>query len=390
MEIITQTLGDIWLTIGQMAPYLLIGYLVAGILSILVTPALVERHLGGTGVMATVKAALFGMPLPLCSCGVIPVTASLRKHGAGRGATASFLISTPTTGVDSIMAAWALVGPLFALYRAFMAVLLGIVGGILANLVGGEDEGFGADAEPATASCCHGGGEAEAATAHKTRAIWRILVYGFYRLPRDIVKPLAVGVIVAGLISALVRQEYLTQFLGAGFGTMLLMLAVGVPLYVCSTASIPLAIGFMALGASPGAALVFLITGPATNAATLAVLWKMIGRRSTMAVLATIAVGALGAGLALDYLWAFLELPAVALPCHTEEGVAGAGLLFHLTAGAFVLVELWSAFGGRIIALFSRTAAPASCCHAPAATPAPNTDTPAAEKPCCCHNKDAR
>lgn len=388
-EIIWAVLGDIWLTIGQMAPYLLLGYLAAGILSVLVSEDLVQRHLGGDGILPTIKAAVFGMPLPLCSCGVIPVTASLRDHGAGRGASAAFLISTPTTGVDSIAAAWALMGPVFAIYRALMAIVLGIFGGMMANLFGGRDLQLAGKPENeakktdcphcaaaaakviqvaeqemptrAKGNCCADSGKLGNETAVRSK-FWRALRYGFYQLPRGLTRPLALGIIAAGLISALVREDYLTPFLGSGIGTMLLMLAIGLPLYICSTAAIPLALGFLALGASPGAAMVFLVAGPAANAATVTVLWRLIGGRSAFIVFLTIAVGSILGGLLLDHLWA---MGGFALPLAEHQHVHEELSAWFTGAAAtvFILVQIASVWGGPIVAAFRRTqAAKKSCC----------------------------
>lgn len=283
----------IWDTLREMSPYLLFGFLVAGLLSVLVKPALVERHLGGRGIWQVVKAAVFGVPLPLCSCGVIPVAASLRRHGAGSGATTSFLISTPQTGVDSILVTYSLLGPVFAVFRPVVAFVSGLLGGVLVNVFG-YDPGDPAEARPVcTAECCSG-------VAERGGAFGRTLRYGFVTLPRDIGKALLAGIIVAGVISAAVPNDYLGGLLGGGIVSMLIMMAVGIPVYVCATASVPIAAALVMKGVSPGAALVFLMTGPATNAATIATVWKIMGRRIAAIYLASVGASALAAGLLLD------------------------------------------------------------------------------------------
>ena len=270
----------------------------AGILSVFVTSDFVQKHLADNSFVSIFKAALLGMPLPLCSCSVIPVTASLRNHGAGRGAVASFLISTPTTGVDSIMAAWAILGPVFALYRAVISVVMGVFTGICVSVFAGENE-LGEQKVRSDGSCC----SLHSKEAMQQNVVKRVLNYAFITLPGGLTKPLFLGMFIASVISAFIAAGVIEQFLGAGVGTMFLMLAVGIPLYVCATASIPFALGFMALGASPGAALVFLIVGPATNAATITVLWNLIGKKATMIMLLCIVLGALGSGFLLDALW---------------------------------------------------------------------------------------
>jgi hypothetical protein len=283
---------SIWTTLREMSPFLLFGFLVAGLLSALVRPETVERHLGGRGFWQVFKAAVFGVPLPLCSCGVIPVAASLRRHGASVGATTSFLISTPQTGVDSIMVTLSLLGPVFAIFRPVVAFLSGLLGGILVNIFG-YDEAASVEEHPVcTAECCSGDGG--------RGGILRVVRYGFVTLPKDINKALLIGIVVAGGISAAIPDNYLSGVLGGGIVSMLIMMAVGIPTYVCATASVPIAAALIMKGVSPGAALVFLMTGPATNAATITTVWKIMGKRIALIYLLTIAVSGLAAGLVLD------------------------------------------------------------------------------------------
>lgn len=292
-DIIARFLLSIWETLREMSPYLLLGFFAAGALSVLVRPELVERHLGGGGIRQVATAAVFGVPLPLCSCGVIPVAASLRRHGAGAGATTSFLISTPQTGVDSILATYALLGPVFAVFRPVAAFVSGLAGGALVNALGREREAA-SDAVPSCeAECCRPARE-------RGGRFGRAMSYGFVTLPRDIAKPLLLGIAVAGAISALLPDDYLAGVLGGGVLPMIVMMAAGIPVYVCATASVPIAAALVAKGVSPGAALVFLMTGPATNAATVATVWKTMGKRVAALYLGSVAASALAAGLLLD------------------------------------------------------------------------------------------
>ncbi len=295
-EFIAEFGRSVWSTLQEMSPFLLFGFLVAGLLSVLVKPETVERHLGGRGFRQVLKAAVFGVPLPLCSCGVIPVAASLRRHGASAAATTSFLISTPQTGVDSIMVTLSLLGPVFAVFRPVVAFLSGILGGVLVNVFGYE-KGAPADEHPVcTAECCSVAG-------NRGGGPMRALRYGFIALPRDIHKALIVGILVAAAISAAVPDDFFAGILGGGILSMLVMMAVGIPVYVCATASVPIAAALMMKGISPGAALVFLMTGPATNAATITTVWKIMGKRIAGIYLASVAASALAAGLALDALF---------------------------------------------------------------------------------------
>ena len=299
-QVITQFAEALWAIFGDMAPYLILGFVIAGILSVVISQATVEKHIGVPGAASIIKASLFGIPLPLCSCGVIPVGMSLRRHGAGRGASTAFIITTPEIGVDSLLVTYSLLGPLFAVIRVVAAFVTGIAGGLLVNAMDSRDDrraGFPERVKPAacTGECCAPG------NGGKNR-VRRALTYGLVTLPKDIGAYLFWGLLAAAAISALVPQNYLSTYLGGGLMAMLVMMLVGIPMYVCSTASVPIAAAFMAAGVSPGAALVFLMTGPATNAATITTVWNVLGRRTAIIYLGVIAGGSLLSGLLLDAL----------------------------------------------------------------------------------------
>ena len=296
---------EVWMVTAEMSPYLLFGFLMAGVLSVFISPEVVERHLGRSGLRQVIKAAVLGVPLPLCSCSVLPVSASLRAHGAGRGATLSFLASTPQTGVDSIMVTHALLGPVVVLFRVVTAFVSGIVGGIISECVHDGDE---RSTEEQTCACCSHD------TVHLPRwqRAWR---YGFRTLPKDIGRAMLLGILLSGVLSALVPDNYFADRLGSGVGAMFIMLLAGIPLYVCSSGSVPIALALIRMGISPGAALVFLVSGPATNAAAITTIWKMLGRRTVSVYLCTIAVSALAAGWLLDRLATTLPLGAIAEAC---------------------------------------------------------------------------
>lgn len=325
---------DFWVTMTEMSPYLLFGFLVAGILSVFISTDFVERHLASKsrwGIGPVVKASLFGVPLPLCSCGVIPVAMSLRKHGASRGASISFLLSTPQTGVDSLFVTYSLLGPIFAIIRPLIAFITGIIGGVAVH---GFAEGFKNDQTgeqpPASDQC-----QDECCRDKKAAKLPRIFKHGFVTLPRDIGKPMLAGLIVAALIAALVPDDFFAEKIGTGFTAMVLMLLLGIPVYVCATASVPVAAVLIAKGLTPGAALVFLMTGPATNAAAFATIWKIMGTRTAVIYLLTVVFCALGSGLALD---AFFPQLAVEVAEHMHE--MGATLFGHITAVVLLLVLL--------------------------------------------------
>lgn len=334
------------LVAAQMAPYLLFGFLVAGFLHVLIPEQWMQKHFGGRGILPVIKSVVFGIPLPLCSCGVIAVTASIRKQGAGRGAAVGFLLATPQTGVDSILATWGMLGPLLAIFRPIAAFITGITGGFLVNLFDDEKE------TPLVSekSCDLAVDELHP----KEKSIREALHYGLVVLPKDIAKPLLFGITLAGLIAALLPPGILAPYIGGGLFSMIAMAAVGIPMYVCATASIPVALSFMHLGASPGAALVFLIAGPATNAATVATVWKVLGKKSALIYLATVAVGGVVAGLTYDYISSWVPLSHLGLTHrHGEEhetvGWVGgiATLVLTIVMAYGLLGDTWHRFWFR-------------------------------------------
>ena len=325
---------EIWLVTARMAGWLLMGFMVAGLLSVFISPAWLERHLGGRGMGPVFKASFFGVPLPLCSCGVIPVAASLRAHGASKAATTAFLLSTPQTGVDSVFVTYTMLGPLFAVFRPVAALLTGFLGGGLVQASEPSGSTNGAEFVPAPTV-----DERPRGLGAKLRAATD---YGLVTLPGDIARALLVGVIIAGVLGALIPEDFLARYLGTGPLSIALMMAVGIPIYVCATASVPLAASFIFLGATPGAALAFLIAGPATNAATITTIGRVLGRRVTVIYLATVAVSAFGGGLLLDWLmpWAADAIPVLGGAGHHHEGVA---VLDHVWAVllAVVMTRSW-------------------------------------------------
>jgi uncharacterized membrane protein YraQ (UPF0718 family) len=293
-EFVKSVAIDFWATTLTMSPYLLFGFFVAGLLSVLLPQRQVERHLGGGGIWPVIKASLFGVPLPLCSCGVIPVTMSLFRHGASRAAAVSFLLSTPQTGIDSIMVTYSLLGLLFAVFRPVAAFLTGVVGGALVNVFDHTTSAAEGDSQECAEECCH--------PAPRSSRILRVLRYGFVVLPRDIARPLVIGLVIAAFISALVPKDFFADKLPPGLPSMLVMMVLGIPVYVCATASVPIAAALMMKGLGAGAAFVFLVTGPATNAAAIVTIWKMLGRRTAIIYLLTVAGCALAGGFLLNFL----------------------------------------------------------------------------------------
>lgn len=291
--------------------YILIGFVIAGLLSELVPDRLVAKHLGGDNLRSVVIAALFGAPLPLCSCGVLPAAAGLRRQGASRPATVSFLISTPETGVDSIALTYGLLGPVMAVVRPVVAFITAIVAGLVSIGIRDEQhEDRALENELARMDeHCHEGETCEsekplvpAPQPGGPGRVRRVLRYAFVTLLDDIAFWMVIGIVLSGVLSAALPDDFFTRVIGwdSGLLPMLAMAVVGIPLYLCASASTPVAAALLAKGLSPGAALVFLLTGPASSAASIAVVGKMLGRRRLKAYLGSIAGVSIAAGLLLD------------------------------------------------------------------------------------------
>jgi uncharacterized membrane protein YraQ (UPF0718 family) len=300
IEFIKTIFLDFWNTVTEMSPYLLFGFFMAGVLSIFVTQQIVQRHLGGRGFIPLLKASIFGVPLPLCSCGVIPVSMSLHKHGASKGSTISFLISTPQTGVDSIFVTLSLLGPIFAVFRPIVALISGLLGGAAVDVFGKNNEQTGDISPPCEDDCCKPG----PISARLTNG----MKYAFVTLPRDIGKALLLGLLVAAIISASVPDGFFAEHLGTGIFSKVVMMILGIPVYVCATASVPVAAALILKGLTPGAAFVFLMTGPATNAAGFITIWKTLGRRVAIIYITSVAGCALLFGILLDQIIGHIDV----------------------------------------------------------------------------------
>ena len=291
-----------WNLLIESAPWLLIGYLLAGIIKQVIPSEWVHKQMAKPGFVSIVKGALIGAPLPLCSCGVIPTALAVRKAGASKGATSSFLVATPETGVDSISFSYAVLGPVFAIARPVAALTSAIIAGVLVNTFDKEEE----VAEPieAASSCCHSKQqeqpEAEPGLGEK---LISAVQYGYGRMISDTAKWLVIGLVAATIITAVVPQSFFLQW-GDGLLAMIVMVIVGLPMYICATASTPVAAGLLFAGISPGAALVFMLTGPATNIATMGVIKEQLGMRSLIAYMVGVIVSAIGCGLILNELYA--------------------------------------------------------------------------------------
>ena len=281
----------IWSLIIEIAPFLLFGFLFSGILSVLLSVETVTKYLGGHNFKSIFLASLFGIPLPLCSCGVIPVFSYLKKHGASKASTTSFLISTPQTGIDSILVTYGLLGPVFAVYRPIVAFISGIIGGCFVSTLD-KDNDLEDNLSNCSDDCCD----------EQDNIALRVIDYGFIKLPQDIVGPLIIGIITAALIFYFIPPDYFND-IGMGISGMIIMLFLGLPSYVCATASIPIALALHLKGFSMGSLMVFLMSGPATNIATISVAINQIGKKSTMIYVGTIMLCSIVSGLLFDFIF---------------------------------------------------------------------------------------
>ena len=317
-----------------MAPYLLLGFLMAGLLHVFVPSNFFERHLAKENFKSVLLAALIGVPLPLCSCGVIPTAISLRKDGASRGATVSFMISTPQIGVDSIIATYSMMGLPFAIVRPLAALLTSIAGGAVTTW-------FSKDEIIVRQNCsCEN-------KDNRRNKLVELLKYSFIDLVQNIGKWLVIGLIIGTLITVLIPDSFFANLNLPSIVTMLIVLAIAVPMYVCSTGSIPIAAALMLKGLSPGAALVLLIAGPGVSIASLLVVGKSLGKKQLLFYLGSIIFGSIISGLFVDY---FLprEWFAITSLCESTGHCASNGVMnaswFEIISGIVLVLLLINAF----------------------------------------------
>ena len=390
MTILLNVFYEIWVLVCEMAPYLLLGFLLAGLMHEFVPKSLSQRYLSGRSMKSVLWAALFGVPLPLCSCGVIPTAMGLRREGAGKGATIAFLIATPQTGVDSIVATYSLMGLPFALIRPLVAMVTAVMGGWLVNATDNEilavrspqkhEEGHhacccgehheekhshdcccGKPHEEEHHDCCCGKHHEEKHShgcccgEHKRNIwhrLWDAMTYAFVEMMGDIGKWLLVGLAVAGIITALVPDTWFAVFQGNSLLSILFVLLLSIPMYLCATGSIPIAVALMLKGLTPGAALVLLMAGPASNAASIVVIRKELGWRTLLVYLSSLVLGAVVFGLAIDLLlpeaWFTQALHLTDHGCEEGPGlfcIVSTLVLALLLLNAFSPVKVWKGKG---------------------------------------------
>ena len=383
METLSRFIFEMWHVVLELSPWLLFGLLLAGVLHVLLPVGFVERHLGRRRFGSVFKAVAVGVPMPLCSCGVIPTAIGLKKDGASDGAAMGFLISTPQTGVDSILVSASFLGWPFALFKVASALVSGLVGGVLVNAFDGKEAKGDSGVGPGGCPSCGQGAAASAKRQRRWREVWH---FGLVELLRDIYRWLIVGVIVAALISTFIPAGKLQGYSWAqGFVGMLVMLAISLPMYVCALASVPMAASLVVAGVSPGAALVLLMAGPTTNVATMGAIYRSFGRKVLGIYLGTVAVMSVGLGLTFD--WVIGDVPSGTGHVHPLPGwleVAAAVTLIGLLAyfvGTDVYKRSMKTAPGKVA---SGLASSACCEHEIAAKSSESTH---ASPTCGCHTQ---
>ena len=310
----------------EIAPYLILGFIVSGLLYMFTSKEMITKNVGTPGFMSVLKASILGVPMPLCSCGVIPVSTSMYKRGATKGATLSFLISTPQTGVDSILLTLNQMGPQFAIIRPIVALITGVIGGMFGDLISDNDY-------KSTANVKH---------KHEPKSLLDGLKYSFITLPQDVIKPLIKGIIISGFISILLPNDFFASYNLTGITAMIIIAIASVPIYVCATASVPIAMMLISKGLEPGAAFVFLMAGPATNAATISVIINSLGKKIVYVYISVIFISSIIFGLLIN---AFLDPNSLPMNMHHGHSHNMIWNIFsQLSVSGMIIITVYTLF----------------------------------------------
>jgi uncharacterized membrane protein YraQ (UPF0718 family) len=377
MNLLLDILLQSWNILVESSVFILFGLLVSGLLRVFLNPGSVSRHLGQGRFKSVFKASLMGIPIPLCSCGVLPAAAALKKQGANNGAVTSFLISTPESGVDSIAITYALMDPIMTVVRPVAAFVTAFAAGISENLIGKPDttRPIVPDLSCPVDGCCDGQNcSPEVHRNHhsfteKTKAGFR---FAFTDVWGDLAVWFLFGLLLSGIITVMIPESVFSRYMGGGFGSMLIMLGVGIPVYICATASTPIAATLILQGVSPGAALVFLMTGPATNVTSLTVLTRVLGRRATAIYLFAIAICAVGFGLLVDWIYSAMDISARAVVGQAGEAIPHAvGLVGAVLILILSVQPVWRFIRSRFVRSRTTTAEPLTADSTTISTPEP-------------------
>ncbi|EQB39142.1 permease [Sulfurimonas hongkongensis] len=342
MELIIEFFSALYNLSNAMALYIIFGLAIAGIMHELVPETLVTKHLGSESIGSVIKSTIFGIPLPVCSCGVIPLASSIKKSGASKGATLSFLISTPITGVDSILATYGMFGWIFTLYRVITSMIIAMLAGILTNIFDKEiiNEKV---VEEKKDSCCSSSNCSNESEVKQKFSFKKAIEYAFVNLLSDIAKPLLWGLIIGAIITISIPENLSAILIEYSWLSYIITIAIAVPMYVCATASLPIAAALMLSGVSAGAAFVFLSAGPATNTVTIGVVKKMLGTKSLYIYLGTIIFGSVIFGLGLDFVFDINSIDTKSL-VHVHEEVSLLEILSSIVLWTLMLYFIFKPY----------------------------------------------
>ena len=353
MELAHEFANNFLKLLDAFSVYVMVGLFVAGILKQIVPDDFVSSHLGKDSTSSVVKATLFGIPLPVCSCSVIPLAQGLKKEGASKGAVQSFLISTPITGVDSILATYSLFGWVFTVFRLISSIVIAITVGLVQNIFEKKDTKEELDQTEEKASCCSTQTSCCSSESEKKHfSFIAVLKYGYGTLFSDMAKALLVGLILGALFITFMPEEYSKILFENQFLTYIVVMLFAMPLYTCATASLPIAAALMLQGMSGGAAFIFLTAGPATSAVTMSIVYKLLGKRALIIYVSTIFVLALLFGIAYDTFFGELILLGIS---HEHES---SSLIESISSLAMLLLIFYHLFKGK----FSKKEETKSCC----------------------------
>ncbi|RXJ84733.1 SO_0444 family Cu/Zn efflux transporter [Arcobacter cloacae] len=323
--------------LDAMAIYILIGLLIAGFLKQIIPDDFIIKHLGNGNISSVIKATILGIPLPVCSCSVIPLAQSLRKEGASKGAVQSFLISSPITGVDSILATYSFFGLFFTIYRVISSMIIAIVVGIVQNIFD-KEESKKIEKEQNSCSCsCSCSSKKE----KKRFSIKEVFSYAYVTLFKDMVKPLFIGLLFATLFTTLAPKEYTSLLFENQILTYFVIILFSMPLYICATASLPIAAALIIEGMSPGAAFILLSAGPATSLITMGVVYKTLGKTSLIIYLTMIAILSLIFGYLFDLFFMDINILNFSLEEQTSSLFSQISSFIMLALMSYYLIKPW-------------------------------------------------
>ena len=321
-------LNEIFHLFVMMAPFLMLGFLISGILFLITSKEMVARNIGKPGLLSILKASILGVPMPLCSCGVIPVSSSLYNRGASKASTLSFLISTPQTGVDSIFITYSMLGLPFAICRPIIALITGTIGGLITEML------TEADVQS----------QSKIDHTHSKKTILDGFKYALFILPKDIAWPLIKGILLAGLVTLILPNNFFSDYGLTGIIGLVAIALVSIPMYTCATASVPFAAALMHAGAEPGVAFVFLMAGPATNVATITVIKKILGQKVVTIYLGVIFVGSITFGLLINKFIDISSIPITNAHVHNMNHLDLISILSSLALFMLCAIAIFDLF----------------------------------------------